>query len=183
MKTENEMTRLALDLLRGAVLVAVAFTFIVVLSCFAHGQTPVVPAEVKRAIAVSIQASNKDGIHEEGGIWGTTVDDKLVVIPAKPGLQHPVCSGGIVTLAIGDAADPSLDTNLKTIDGEWHVHPRATKQHDKDHECLFIQPPSDIDLANAMDPVNIVIGARDGIVYFYDTKGIISTIPLKEFLR
>ena len=94
-----------------------------------------VPPEVKQAIAASLRQSNTDGLHEEGGIWGTDISDRLVVIPAKPGKPHPVCMPGIVGIAPGDAADPSLDTNLKTILGEWHTHPRATKMRDHNSLC------------------------------------------------
>ncbi len=117
-----------------------------------------VPPEVKQAIAASLRQSNTDGRHEEGGIWGIDISDRLVVIPAKPGKPHPVCMPGIVGIAPGDAADPSLDTNLKTILGEWHTHPRATKMLDHNSLCYFDQPPSAIDIANALDDTNIVIG-------------------------
>ena len=143
-----------------------------------------VPPEVKQAIAASLRQSNTDGLHEEGGIWGTDISDGLVVIPAKPGKPHPVCMPGIVGIAPGDAADPSLDTNLKTILGEWHIHPRATKMRDHNSLCYFEQPPSDIDIANALEgETSLVIGAGDGFVYYYNRTGVTAKIPWKEFIK
>jgi hypothetical protein len=142
-----------------------------------------VPAEVKAAMAAALKASNTDGMHEEGGIWGRDTNDKLLVIPAKPGLPHDVCTPGIVGISPGDAASPSLDQNLKTIDGEFHVHPSGTKMCNHNSLGYFVQPPSDIDIENALDDINLVIGAGDHFVYFYSTKGVEKKISYREFIR
>jgi len=162
----------------------IAVVLAVLFSLCVAAQSQTVPAEVKQAIAVSLKASNTDGIHEEGGIWGMDTLGKLLVIPAKPGKSHPVCTEGTVTISPGDAADPSLDANLKTIDGQWHVHPRATRQKDTYHLCYFVQPPSKEDIESAMDgEINLVIGAGDGNVYYYSTKGVTGKISYQEFLK
>ena len=177
---ETKMTRLVLDILRDSVFIAVCAVLLITLCCVAQGQT--VPVEVKRAIAASLKASNTDGMHEEGGIWGLTTRGNYVVIPAKPGKKADPCMRGIVSLAIGDAADPSLEANLQTILGEWHVHPRGTKKCDRDAQGFWRQPPSKVDLDGAEDNVNIVIGAGDGFVYYYNKNGVTNKIPYKEFI-
>jgi len=117
-------------------------------------------------------------------IWGLTTKGEYVVIPAKTGQKADVCKvGGIVGLAIGDAADPRLDANLQTILGEWHIHPRGSKMCNHNSLGIWAQPPSQMDLDNADDDVNIVIGARDGIVYYYDKNGVTKTIPYTEFIQ
>ena len=144
-----------------------------------------VPVEVKQAIVASIKASDsptaddpQGGHHEEGGIWGLTTADKLIVIPAKTGKSLLRCKG-IVTIYPGDAADPTLDENLETILGEWHIHPLGTME---DGKCWFVQEPSPEDLEVADDGINLEVGARDKIVYFYDHKGVTNKVDLKDFL-
>jgi len=142
-----------------------------------------VPAEVKAAMAASLKASNTDGMHEEGGLWGLTTQGKYVVIPAKPGKKADVCKPGVVGLAIGDAQDPALDVNLQTVLGEFHIHPRGTKMCDHNSMGFWAQPPSQMDIDNADDDVNIVIGAGDGIVYYYNHSGVTNRIPYQEFMK
>ena len=149
--------------------------------CYAQS----VPVEVKRAIVASIKASDsptaddpQGGHHEEGGIWGMTTANTLVVIPAKAGKSLLLCHG-LVTIYPGDAADPKLDKNLATIIGEWHIHPSGTMENDT---CDFIQEPSQEDLDAADEDVNIEIGARNKVVYFYNHKGVTREVKLKDFL-
>jgi hypothetical protein len=49
---------------------------------------------------------------------------------------------------------------------------------------LFVQPPSDRDFKEARLGINIVIGASDKKVYFYNRSGQIGKpVKLKEFLK
>lgn len=155
----------------------------------AIGHTQEVPTEVKQAIAMSIKASNsptaddkKGGFHEEGGMWGQASDGSLIIMVAKPGPASPTCNNG-AHLAIGDSQDPSLAGKLVSISGEWHVHPRGVHDLGNGQEQVFAQPPSAVDIQEALAPVDIVIGARDNTVYFYNQSGVTSTKKLKEFLR
>jgi hypothetical protein len=156
----------------------------------AHAAVPDVPADVKQAILASIKASNapsaddpKGGRHEEGGIWGLTSAGKLVVIPAKPGKAQLEC-GKTVSIYPGDAANPDLDKDLATIIGEWHIHPSGIiNSPDGKTYCDFVQPPSKQDLSAAFDDINIVVGASDKKVYFYNYKETTNIISLKDFLK
>ncbi len=141
-----------------------------VVSCY----TQSVPVEVKQAIRESIKASDTDGQHEEGGIWGITTAGKLVVIPAKSGKSVQCGDGVKVYITPGEAANPALDADLATVLGEWHVHPSG---------CNFIQPPSAADIETAIEAINLVIGARDKVVYFYNPREITGTEKLKSFLK
>jgi len=145
-----------------------------------------IPPAVKDQIILSLLKSNspttddpKGGHHEEGGMWGTTTDGKLVILVAKSGPAHLTCSLTPTTLNIGDAIDPSLATNLASIEGEWHVHPSGTNTSDG-RVCDFVQPPSEADKSVAFAPINLVIGARYKKVYFYDHAGVVGTLKLKE---
>jgi hypothetical protein len=107
----------------------------------------------------------------------------LVVIPAKSGLPNVKCGDG-ASIDIGDAADPSLNAHLVTALGEWHVHPSGVQQGKNGGTCHFIQSPSHVDIANTMGyPCNIVVGAADSIVYFYDSTGVTKKVKLQEFLK
>jgi hypothetical protein len=50
-----------------------------------------------------------------------------------------------------------------------------------------MQKPSNVDLAfAALTPpgtINLVIGSGSQIVYFFDSKGVTSTVKLKDFLK
>jgi hypothetical protein len=146
-----------------------------------------IPVEVKQDMVASIQRSNsptiddpKGGHHEEGGMWGISTDGKLLIIPVIAGAAHLICSAEPTTLDIGKAINPALQTNLASIQGEWHVHPSGISE---DGRCDFVQQPSATDISVAYADTNIVIGARDKIVYFYNSKGVTSKLKLKEFLK
>ncbi|HTS11580.1 MAG TPA: hypothetical protein VMH00_05645 [Candidatus Limnocylindrales bacterium] len=48
----------------------------------------------------------------------------------------------------------------------------------------FVQSPSPTDLRKANFPINIVVGAGDKRVYFYNHQGVIGKpMKLKDFLR
>jgi hypothetical protein len=143
-----------------------------------------VPDDVKDAIDESVKASNsptqddkKGGMHEEGGVWGTTTDNKTVVVPAKPG---PAEKPGEKEVHIdpGNSKDPSLKDNLKSVDGAWHVHPKGHG------DVQFVQPPSKADKDAALTTgTNIVVGAADKKVYFYNNSGGVGEMSLKDFMR
>src|SRR5207248_10531843 len=125
------------------------------------------------AIADSRKASNsptaddkKGGYHEEGGIWGTTTSGNVVVSPANPG---PYSKPGDENAHInpGNAKDPSLNYKMQSVDGTWHVHPKGGS------DKAFVQPPSDVDKRNAAAPINIVVGAQNKRVYFYNSSGVV----------
>ncbi len=143
-----------------------------------------VPPEVKSAIANSVNASNspteddkKAGkLHEEGGVWGTDIGTgNTIVSPAKPG---PTAKPGDkeVHMEVGNAVNPSLNQQM-IPQGEWHVHPQGRGGRS------FVQPPSDVDKANAVFKVNIVVGAGNKRVYIYNGSGVVREMSLKQFLK
>ena len=163
---------------------------LVVLAALGYSYCQPVPVKVKQAIAASVKASESPNatdkvgrFHEEGGVWGLTSKGKLIVIPAKAGPTNAKCGDG-ASINIGDAADPSLSAYLVTVLGEWHVHPSGVQQGKNGGTCHFIQSPSHVDIANTMgNPCNIVVGAADSIVYFYDSTGVTKKVKLQEFLK
>jgi hypothetical protein len=138
---------------------------------------------VKSAIQDSIEASNspttddkKGGYHEEGGIWGTTTSGNTVVVPAQPG-RYSGPNDKTAHIEPGNSANPSLKDNLQSEDGTWHVHPRGGS------DKTFVQPPSGVDMQNAVAPMNIVVGAENKRVYFYNSTGIVREMSLKDFMK
>ncbi len=148
------------------------------------GSAPEVPAAVKVAIGNAVAATNapntddkKGGFHEEGGIWGKDASGNLVVSPAQPG---QVWKRGDKSVAIdeGIPANPKLTESLMTFDGKYHVHPPGAGND------RFDQPPSPGDLhSTTLAPINIVVGAQNGRVYFYNATGITYEMSLKDFLK
>ena len=90
-------------------------------------------------------------------------------------------------MAPSNALNPSLKNNNFSLGGTWHVHPSGEIAQEKGNlrtTKTFNQPPSDTDIKEAGFGVNIVVGARDKKVYFYDNLGIIGKpIKLKDFLK
>ena len=149
-----------------------------------------VPAQVKAAIKASVDASNDPsaaagdktgGFHEEGGIWGTDTSGKAVPIPALPGqAADPRVEGGHIDET--NSANPSLKNNLVSIQGKWHVHSSGSITDEKGIHS-FTQGPSGMDFGNATFPINIVVGAGNKKVYFYNSSGVIGKpMKLKDFL-
>ena len=138
------------------------------------------PPEVKAAIAASVKASNsptaddkKGGFHEEGGVWGTDIKSgEVIVSPAKPG---PVSNPGDKTahLDVGNAVNPALNQQMMP-QGEWHIHPKGSGDRQ------FVQPPSGADKTNAVFKTNIVMGAGNNRVYFYNSSGVVRETSLKH---
>lgn len=162
-----------------------------------------IPVNVKQAILASIIASNSPtaddqhgGFHEEGGMWVTTIDGSEVAEPAIPGkYARP---GVPAHLRVNDPANPLPAGRIAGVGGVWHVHPcgeiiskRVLPPKDEGNRKVittiitttyFGQSPSDGDIAAVQLPVNIVIGARSRIVYFYNRSGVRGAMPLEEFL-
>jgi hypothetical protein len=151
-----------------------------------------VPVEAKKAILASVNASNsptaddkRGGFHEEGGQWGTGLDGKVLVYPAVPG---PAFKPGDkeATVDSGQAVDQEgKNNNLRTTDGKWHVHWRGDPSG---RGPQLNQPPSthkDGDLDRPADsflPTNIVVGAANHRVYFYNANGVIANVSLSAFM-
>ena len=173
MKTENQMTRLALDILRDVIGVSVIMACIAMLCCAAHGQT--VPVEVKTAAINAIKASDTDGMHEEGFIWGRdATGNVLIVVANSMPCGKTTCEEHYI------ATDPSILARLVSVEGFAHVHPRGDGIH------KWVQPPSIEDMTFAADSpgaLNLVFGSESKRVYFFNDKGMIKIIRLKEFLQ
>lgn len=163
-----------------------------------------IPANIKQAILDSLNASNsptaddkQGGFHEEGGMWVATTDGHVVAEPAVPGKYAK--PGVPAHLRVNDPANPLPGDRIAGVAGAWHVHPcgeiinrrvlPAKIEGNKEivttitTTTYFEQPPSGGDIAAALLPLNIVIGARSRLVYFYNRSGIIGTMPLEEFLE
>jgi hypothetical protein len=67
----------------------------------------------------------------------------------------------------------------------WHVHPKGTAFDRQTNVRGFVQEPSDDDkkLAKKYGGINIVVGARDNKVYFYDGKGTVAVMGIADFLN
>jgi hypothetical protein len=151
-----------------------------------------VPGSVKAAIMDSVNASNAPsagagdktgGFHEEGGMWGTDTSGNAVPIPAAPGkVADPRKENATIDPTI--SANPSLKNNLVSIDGAWHVHPSGTIT-EGNKTFFFNQHPSNPqDTSRANFPINIVVGAGNKRVYFYNGSGEIGKgMTLKAFMR
>ena len=157
-----------------------------------------VPQSVKDAIRASVNASNSStpddkmgGFHEEGGMWVTTTDGKLVVLPAVSGAYAKPNEGSHIDPEF--SAIPIASDKIASFDGSWHVHPRGGVIEDRKtkHKGVvtevkitrsFSQQPSPRDISAAVAPTNIVVGAQDEIVYFYNSSGIVASEPLAAFL-
>lgn len=156
-----------------------------------------VPQSVKDAIRASVNASNSPtpddkmgGFHEEGGMWVTTTDKKLAVLPAVPGPYAKPNEGSHIDPELSVIPMPS--DKIASFDGSWHVHPRGgviedrkTKHNGVITETkiteVFVQQPSPRDIAAAAAPINIIVGAQDETVYFYNSSGVVATEPLAAF--
>ncbi|HEU5411009.1 MAG TPA: hypothetical protein VFU57_08315 [Candidatus Acidoferrales bacterium] len=173
-----------------------------------HAPTPQslaakIPVNVKQAILASIIAGDsptaddkQGGFHEEGGMWVTTTDGRVVAETAVPGKYAK--PGESAHVRVNDSANSLPAAQIAAVGGLWHVHPcgeivtrRVLPPKDEDGKKIittitrttyFGQAPSDQDIAGAQLPVNIGIGARNKVAYFYNRSGVFGTMPLDEFL-
>ena len=86
-----------------------------------------------------------------------------------------------------NAVNPSLKDNITGLGGTWHVHPSGTLTQEKGNirtTKSFNQPPSGRDIKEAGTGINIVVGAGNKKVYFYNGSGLIGEpMKLKDFLK
>jgi hypothetical protein len=131
----------------------------------------------------AVKASNgsnatdgRGGFHEEGGVWGIDFDNNTLISPAMPGV--PWKKGDTQAfINVFDSIDPLIISNMTTILGKYHVHPRGNKI------TSFIQPPSKGDLANADPIINIVAGAGNGWIYFYNNDKTLNSMSFDDFMK
>lgn len=116
-------------------------------------------------------------------MWGTDTSGNAVPVPAVPGkVADPRVENAHIDVT--NSANPSLKNNLASIAGKWHVHPSGSIT-DANGTHFFVQSPSgrNGDLGNATFPINIVVGAGDKKVYFYNSNGVIGKpMKLKDFM-
>jgi len=143
-----------------------------------------VPMDVKFAIIGSMIDSMvpngndpTGGFHEESGVAGTTTSGALVISPDQPGAySNPDTSNHVSTNHT--AVDQDQRNSIANVTVMWHIHPNGqTKTHN------WNQPPSDQDRKAAVPgPINIVLGARDKTVYFYNSGNMNLHMSLHDFM-
>lgn len=150
----------------------------------ANGAFPAIPPEVGRELAQAVTDSNspngtdkKGGFHEEGLLWGTNSDGKLVVVRTLPG---PTWKRGEKSVSVDyqQVANYQLLVSITTLLGKAHVHSAgdATQQ--------FVQEPSTPDKeSNFMLDTNIVVGAGNGRVYSYNSGGVTAETDLTNIVK
>jgi hypothetical protein len=166
-----EIGKVVLEVMLIAVLLAILFS--VALAAVAQGQT--IPPEVKQATLVALQASDTDGMHEEGFIWGRDAAGNVLIVASK---VRPC--GKVKCEVTFEAADPNVLAKLAAVDGFEHIHPKGKGKVE------WGQPPSVEDqefAAESPGAINIVVGSKSKLVYFFDGHNITNTIKLKDFLK
>jgi RHS repeat-associated protein len=155
---------------------------------------PMVPGNVKEAMGDSVDASNKKGglngsdhkggFHEEGGYAFPSCSgncSSLTVVPSLPGAYSDPSVDASATMGFTAADRAKMQLMMdagQSPDIFWHVHPKGKKGgHD------FAQGPSDQDKDIAAGRVNIVVGARNMRVYFYDNNGAVHSMSWKQFMK
>jgi RHS repeat-associated protein len=144
-----------------------------------------VPPAMKAAIVDALNASNaptdddkKGGFHEESVKSGKDAAGNVVVSPSVPG---PYAQPGTDPHTGFKAANSKTDEKLVTVDVFAHIHPKG------DADRRFNQFASPKDIAGARDSpnaINLVVGAQDKKVYFFNASGPIgSPMKLKDFMR
>ena len=134
------------------------------------------PSTTCQQVGQNPQPDTQGGFHEEGGLWGN-INGVETVAPAIPG-PVSTTSATTVSMSTGDAANPAVSSSqMQSVDGQYHVHPSGVSGGRG-----FNQPPSQQDYNLGVFGTNIVVGARDRTVYFYNTTGRVATFPLNRFL-
>ena len=145
-----------------------------------------IPTDIRAQMASAIDdsiaptADDKRGKnHEESGVAGETSGGDWMVSRDKPG---PVANPDVDAHAHTNPVPTDQKVANAIVDPMvfFHVHPSGkTATHS------WNQPPSDIDKANtAPGKINIVFGAGDRKVYFYNSSGVIGKpMKLEDFLK
>ena len=150
--------------------------------------TAQIPKKIRSEMATAIAESDKPtsddkkgGSHEESGVAGIDGDRKWVVSRDLPGKYVDIDSGTTKVSTSGKAADQDLANSIVDPRVEFHVHPSAKSSAG----AVWAQEPSPGDKANANPGlIHIVFGARDKMVYFYNSSGQIGkAMKLDDFLR
>ena len=80
-------------------------------------------------------------------------------------------------------ADQKLRNRIARPEVFWHVHPAGIVKLGT-LTYFWEQAPSDLDRAAAAPgAINIVIGARDQTIYFFNCEGPVLTLSLEDFLQ
>ena len=103
----------------------------------------------------------KGGFHEESLKYGKDASGNVLVSPSVPG---PYAPPGTNPHTDYTPANPKVDEKLVTVDGFVHIHPKGGGDR------AFVQGPSqaDRDFAGLSSARNIVVGAADKKVYFFN---------------
>ena len=90
-----------------------------------------------------------------------------------------IANNTVIEVEPGEPSDDKGAT-IKIFEGysTFHSHPSGIDSNNYG----FSQPPSDIDIKNTKGFTSYVFGRYNGIVYIYNTNGILSTIPHKRFI-
>lgn len=153
---------------------------------------------IKDAVDRSMKptATDKKGKnHEEGGAWGTNKKTGDTVIANSPPGQGNDLTTSTQGTKVGVQIGPTitqLENSDVSVEGTFHVHPSDTyvftdTKTNTSYLRDYNQPPSDDDRNFAASSpkitTNIVVGARDKTVYFYNGNGTQGTMPLNKFLN
>lgn len=148
-------------------------------------------ARNQRTGNVTVNETAKGGFRETGVTWTTTDGTTEVTVAPDGDYSDPRIPGGTATISL-----PS------DVDGKAHIHPSGeivrTESSGANNSgggvtviggstktttSNFEQPPSKVDLQNASRGTNIVVGAGNKTVYFYNSGEIITTMKLNNFLK
>jgi RHS repeat-associated protein len=144
-----------------------------------------IPPDVRATMATAIKDSNspttddkQGGFHEEYGVAGTNASGGWVVSRDKPGPYANPDTADHVSPS-GKPANQDVANSIVNPQVNFHVHPSGTTA-----THAWAQRPSAADKAAALPGrINIVFGARDNKVYFYNNSGVIGNpMKLKDFL-
>jgi len=145
-----------------------------------------IPGQVRLALATLILDSDsptaddkQGGFHEEYAVAGKNEFGDWTISKDKPG-AHANPDTDHIAQPSYQPRDKALADAIVDPRVFAHVHPSGTTA-----THAWVQPPSkDADIPNAAQgKINIVFGARDKKVYFYNTSGVIGEpMKLKHFV-